>query len=108
MASHICYRTSPCEAGFAFGGVARKNRPIPAHATTYVAYLAVSSSSIHRRGFFVSIASFRIVLILYLAKLAPAGVLLGFGGVRILVVLQPEAEPVHRSALRGHAHGWVG
>src|SRR5260221_8913976 len=39
----------------------------------------------------------------HLTQVSPACVLPGFGGIGILIILQPEAEPVDGAALRDHA-----
>jgi hypothetical protein len=49
-----------------------------------------------------------LVLVLKLAQFAPADVLISFGRIGILVILQPVAEPVHRTTLRHHPHGRIG
>src|SRR5260370_14903924 len=51
--------------------------------------------------------SYGFVLLLQLPQLSPASVLFTFLWVGVLVTLQPEAEPVHRAALRDQSFGGI-
>lgn len=48
-----------------------------------------------------------VVLFLEFPEFMPAGVLLGFGGVRIFVALEPKAEPIDARALRSETLPWI-
>jgi len=45
---------------------------------------------------------------LHLLQFAPSNVLLGFGGIGIFIVLEPETKPIHRPPLRRHAYRRIG
>src|SRR5260370_40640750 len=48
-----------------------------------------------------------LILLLQFPQFAPAGVLLGFGGIGVFFTLEPETEPVHISLLRYYSVPWL-
>src|SRR5437588_10423981 len=60
------------------------------------------------RNTFAVAHQFNSLFLLQFPQLAPAGILLRLGGIRILLVFEPETKPVHGSTLRRHANRRIG
>ncbi len=74
--------------------------PVPYPYLSPVPYLLLALSEAEGSPITYLVSRLAVVFLLQLAQFAPAGVLLGLGGVGVFFAFEPKAEPIYGAALR--------